>query len=74
VVYDFVVMKLGQTAGEEFDEADKANIYWTIEAALGSTVSKTFTAPIEPGVYQLVCGVPEHFMAGMSGKITVVAP
>jgi len=73
VVHEFVIMKFGQTAGDNFDEEDGGNVYWKIEAQPGANVTGTFTAPTEPGVYQIVCGTPGHYMAGMSGKLTVVA-
>jgi uncharacterized cupredoxin-like copper-binding protein len=73
VVHEFVIMKFGQTVGDNFGDEDEGNIYWEIEAQPGSNVTGTFTAPTEPGVYQIVCGTPGHYMAGMSGKLTVVA-
>jgi uncharacterized cupredoxin-like copper-binding protein len=73
VVHEFVIMKFGQTVGDNFGDEDEGNIYWEIEAQPGASVTGTFTAPTEPGVYQIVCGTPGHYMAGMSGKLTVVA-
>jgi uncharacterized cupredoxin-like copper-binding protein len=73
VVHEFVIMKFGQTVGDNFGDEDEGNIYWEVEAEPGASVTKTFTAPTEPGVYQIVCGTPGHYMAGMSGKLTVVA-
>jgi uncharacterized cupredoxin-like copper-binding protein len=74
VVHEFVIIRFGETVGNNFDDEDKDNIYWKIEAAPGTTVTGTFTAPTEAGEYQIVCGTPGHFMAGMVGKLTVVAP
>jgi uncharacterized cupredoxin-like copper-binding protein len=74
VVHEFVIMKFGQTVGNDFGDEDEGNIYWEVEAAPGSTVKGTFIAPTEPGDYQIVCGTPGHFMAGMVGKLTVVSP
>ena len=73
VVHEFVIMKFGQTVGDNFGDEDEGNIYWEIEAQPGASVTGTFTAPTEPGEYQIVCGTPGHYMAGMSGKLTVVA-
>jgi len=73
VVHEFVIMKFGQTVGDNFGDEDEGNIYWKIEAQPGANVTGTFTAPADPGVYQIVCGTPGHYMAGMSGKLTVVA-
>lgn len=74
VVHEFVIMKLGQTVGEDFGDEDEGNIYWEVEADPGTSKSVTFTAPSEPGEYQIVCGTEGHFKAGMVGSLTVVAP
>ncbi|MGC8855752.1 MAG: cupredoxin domain-containing protein [Anaerolineae bacterium] len=74
VAHDFIVMKYGTNAGEKFGDEDKGNIYWEVEVDPGKSGSFTFTAPSEPGEYQVVCGVEGHFEAGMVGKLTVVAP
>ena len=73
VLHEFVIMNYGQNIGEVFGDEDEANIYWEIEIAPGGSRSVTFTAPIEIGEYQLVCGTEGHFAAGMSGKLNVVA-
>jgi uncharacterized cupredoxin-like copper-binding protein len=74
VVHEFVIMKFGQTVGGDFGDDDEGNIYWEIEAQPGASVTGTFKAPAEPGQYQIVCGTPGHYMAGMVGKLIVVAP
>jgi uncharacterized cupredoxin-like copper-binding protein len=74
VIHEFVIMKLGETVGENFGDEDEGNIYWEVEAEPGKSVTATFTAPTEPGEYQVVCGTEGHFMAGMVGKLNVVAP
>jgi uncharacterized cupredoxin-like copper-binding protein len=74
VVHEFVIMKLGATVGEDFGDEDEENIYWEIEVEAGGSATATFTAPSEPGEYQLVCGTAGHFIAGMVGSLTVVAP
>jgi len=73
VVHNFVIMKLGTTAGELFDEEDIPNVYWEVEVDPGGEANVTFTAPSEPGGYQLVCRTKGHLAAGMTGTITVVA-
>ena len=74
VVHNFVIMKLGTEVGAEWtDEEDAPNIYWQIQLEPGGTTSGTFIAPSEPGEYQVICSTPGHFMAGMIGKIVVVA-
>jgi uncharacterized cupredoxin-like copper-binding protein len=74
VVHEFVIMKLGTTVGQDFDAEDEGNIYWEIETPVGQESEATFTAPAEPGDYQIVCGTPGHYIAGMVGTLHVVAP
>ncbi|MBM3180405.1 MAG: hypothetical protein FJZ86_08625 [Chloroflexi bacterium] len=74
VIHEFVIMKLGETVGDDFGDEDEGNIYWEVETDAGGSGTATFTAPTEPGVYQVVCGTEGHFVAGMVGKLTVVAP
>jgi len=73
VVHEFVIMKLGESVGEDFGDEDEGNIYWEVEAEPGEKKTVTFTAPTEPGEYQVVCGTQGHYVAGMIGKLTVVA-
>ncbi len=74
VVHEFVIMNLGETVGENFGDEDEANIYWEVEVDPAGTKTVTFTAPTEPGEYQVVCGTEGHYIAGMIGSLTVVAP
>ena len=73
VAHNFVIMKLGTTAGELFDDNDLPNVYWEVQVDPGGKANVTFRAPSEPGDYQLVCRTPGHLAAGMTGTITVVA-
>ena len=73
VVHELVIMKLGESVGEDFGDEDEGNIFWEVEAEPGKSVSVKFTAPTEPGEYQVVCGTEGHYTAGMSGTLTVVA-
>jgi uncharacterized cupredoxin-like copper-binding protein len=72
VEHEFVIMNWGTSAGDEFDAGDEANIYWEIELGPGESKTETFTAPTQPGDYELVCGIQGHMPAGMVGKLTVV--
>lgn len=74
VEHEFVIMKLGTSVGNDFGDEDEENIYWEVELLPNDKSTVTFTAPAEPGEYQVVCGTPGHFMAGMVGTLTVVAP
>ena len=74
VEHSFVIMKLGHDLTSSFTDADQANVFWEKTAIpVGQTVTDTFTAPSEPGTYQIVCAVPGHFEAGMIAKLVVVA-
>ena len=73
VLHEYVIMKLGQTAGDKFGDEDEGNIYWEIEIDPGQSKTVTFTAPSDPGSYEIVCGTAGHLEAGMKGELNVVA-
>ena len=73
VIHEFVIMKFGETVGDKFGDEDEGNIFWEVEVDPSSSKTETFTAPTEPGEYQVVCGTEGHLEAGMIGKLTVVA-
>lgn len=72
VVHNFVIMKLGTSAGDSFDDEDTPNVYWEVELVPGATTETSFTAPSEPGEYQVVCRTEGHIISGMIAKLTVV--
>jgi|SRR5215212_7963830 len=72
VVHNFVIMKLGTTAGDFFDEKDVPDVYWEVELLPGASINTSFTAPSEPGEYQVVCKTEGHIVSGMTAKLTVV--
>jgi uncharacterized cupredoxin-like copper-binding protein len=72
VVHNFIIMNPGQTAGSEFGDEDLPNVYWKLEVSPGNDSSTTFTAPEEPGEYEVVCSIPGHVQAGMVGRLIVV--
>jgi len=71
--HDFVIMKLGKSAGPIFGGEDAANVYWQTEIAPGASMETSFIAPTEPGEYEVVCSIPGHLQAGMKGQLFVVA-
>jgi uncharacterized cupredoxin-like copper-binding protein len=71
VGHEFVIFKLGQSAGEKFGPEDEENIFWEVEVDPGKSVTETFTAPAEPGEYYVTCGLEGHLEAGMVGKLIV---
>jgi plastocyanin len=73
VVHNFVIMKLGTTAGDMFDDEDVPNVYWEVEVPSGGSTSTKFTAPTDPGEYQVVCKTPGHLASGMVAKLIVAS-
>ena len=74
VVHNFIIMKLGTTAGGAWDDADQANIFWEEKDIQPSgNFNVTFTAPMEPGEYQIVCRTQGHIASGMVATLIVVA-
>lgn len=72
VEHEFAIMKLGTSVTPPFGEKDEGNIFWELDAiAAGTTKSGTFTAPTEPGQYQVICGLPGHIEKGMVASLTV---
>jgi uncharacterized cupredoxin-like copper-binding protein len=74
VAHSFVIMKVGHDVSGHFTDADAANVYWEQpEVPPGSSAQATFTAPSDPGTYQIVCKNGGHFEAGMVAKLVVVS-
>jgi uncharacterized cupredoxin-like copper-binding protein len=72
VEHEFVIMKKGDTVTAPFGDKDENNIYWELdEIQPGTSKSGTFTAPSEPGDYEIVCGLPGHIEKGMTATLTV---
>jgi len=72
VVHNFVIMELGTSAGDFFDEEDVPNVYWETELQPGGSTTTTFTAPTEPGEYDVICRTEGHIVSGMIARLTVV--
>lgn len=73
VTHSFIIMKFGYHVNTHFTDADKPNIFWEVsQIAPGQSIADNFTAPSDPGEYQIVCGVGGHFEAGMVAKLIVV--
>jgi uncharacterized cupredoxin-like copper-binding protein len=71
VEHNFYVMQYGVDIGDSFNEEDIANAYWVADAQPGESVDISFAAPDQPGIYQIVCGMPGHLQAGMVGTLEV---
>ena len=72
VVHNFVIMKLGTSAGPFFDDEDVPNVFWQVELQPGGSTTTSFTAPKDPGDYEVVCKTEGHIASGMTAKLTVV--
>src|SRR5688572_24023863 len=73
VVHNFVIMKLGTTAGDFFDDEDVPNVFWEVEIQPGGSADTSFTAPTEPGEYEVICRTEGHIVSGMIAKLIVAA-
>lgn len=72
VEHEFAIMKLGTSVTPPFGDKDEGNIFWELDQIeAGTTKSGTFTAPTEPGEYEIICGLPAHIEKGMVAKLTV---
>ena len=72
VEHNFYIMQYGMDVGDMFDEEDIVNAYWHVEVQPDDSVTLNFTAPDQPGIYQIVCGLPGHLQSGMVGTLEVV--
>lgn len=71
VEHNFILMKYGTDAGDMYDEEDKGNIFFEVDLQPGESKTVTFTAPEQPGTYQVICGMVGHLQSGMIGKLIV---
>ncbi|MBI3738228.1 MAG: cupredoxin domain-containing protein [Chloroflexi bacterium] len=70
--HEFALMKKGTSVAPPFGDKDEGNIYWELdEIAPGSTKTGTFTAPTEPGEYEIICGLAGHIEKGMVATLIV---
>lgn len=71
VEHEWVLVEQGEMIEAPFGDEDEDKIYWEGEVEPGDSETFTFTAPSEPGEYQVVCGIAGHLEAGMEGTLTV---
>ena len=69
--HEFVIMNMGTLATAPFSDDDEDNIFWEQELEAASSQVVTFTAPGQPGEYEVVCGIPEHLEQGMQATLIV---
>ena len=69
--HEFVIIKKGEQVTVPFNEDDESKVFWEAEVNAGASQTVTFTAPPDPGEYQVVCGTPGHIEQGMVASLTV---
>ena len=70
--HEFAILKLDQHVTPPFGEKDEDKILWELDGVqAGTTKSDTFTAPTEPGSYDVICGIPGHIEKGMIATLVV---
>ena len=70
--HEFAILKLGEHVSLPFGEDDESKILWELDGVdPGTTKSDTFTAPTEPGTYDVICGIPGHIELGMIATLIV---
>ena len=72
LVHEFAILKLGEHVTPPFGDKDEDKILWELDGVeAGTTKSDTFTAPTEPGNYDVICGQPGHIEKGMVATLVV---
>ena len=69
--HEWVLLKLGTKVTLPFDEDDEEKVFWEIETDPAMDKSATFTAPIKPGTYDIICGIVGHLDRGMRATLIV---
>ena len=77
IEHDFVIEVIPVTnvsssnSGDHHMSTDEhSEFYWHTSTAAGETSTLTFTVT-EPGTYKIICSVPGHLDAGMTGELIV---
>ena len=72
IEHEFAILKLGEHVTPPFGEKDENKIFWELDGVdPGTSKSGTFTAPTDPGEYDVVCGIPGHIEQGMTATLVV---
>lgn len=70
--HEFAIMQKGYKVEPPFGDKDESHILWELDGVgAGTTKTGTFTAPTEPGTYEVICGQQGHIEKGMVGTLTV---
>jgi uncharacterized cupredoxin-like copper-binding protein len=71
VVHTWTLMEAGYTVTPPFTADDNQHVLQAFQVDVDQTQTFTFSAPSEPGTYEIVCAEPGHLEAGMKGTLTV---
>ena len=72
VEHEFAILKLDEHVTPPFGEKDEDKILWELDGVgPGTSKSDTFTAPTQPGEYDVICGIPGHIELGMKATLIV---
>jgi uncharacterized cupredoxin-like copper-binding protein len=71
VEHEWMILRRNYKAVAPFDENDRQQAYWQIRLERSQHGDFTFTAPDEPGEYQVICSIPGHLELGMTGTLIV---
>lgn len=69
--HNFVILKAGYEATAPFDRKNKAMIYFEQKVPANKSISASFRAPKEAGIYEIICSIPGHLEQNMKGTLTV---
>jgi len=71
VVHTWTLMEAGYTVTPPFTKDDNQHVLQAFQVDVDQVQTFTFSAPSEPGTYEIVCAEPGHLEAGMKGTLTV---
>lgn len=71
VAHTFDILKADEHVTSYDAKEDEAKVLWELVALPGETKTGSFTAPTEPGEYEIICRVPGHIQMGMTATLVV---